>query len=375
MLKKSYLGYITSLFVLITSCAEKKKDIVHNTEDLELKHKIGQMVMVGFRGDSIHKVDSVLKNQLKNGEVGGIILFDYDVVYKKADRNIKSPAQLKKLITDLQALNDDKLFISIDQEGGKVNRLKSKYGFPESVSAKYLGGLDDVDSTQFYATLNAKTLSDLGINLNFAPVVDMDINPNNPVIGGYERSYSKKAELVEKHASIWIDEHAEKGIISTLKHFPGHGSADSDSHLGITDITNFWSVEELIPFRKLSTKKSMAIMTAHVMNKNLDSVYPATLSQNVIKKVLRNQFEYNGLVFSDDLQMKAVNAMFSFKTILKKAIEADVDVLVVGNNLDYDPMVASKMINTIYEMVQNGEITEERIEQSYQRVLIAKQVI
>jgi len=226
-----------------------------------------------------------------------------------------------------------------------------------------------------YAERNVKTLKNLGINLNFAPVVDMDINPNNPVIGGYERSYSKKAEIVEKHSAIWIDAHAEAGIISTLKHFPGHGSADADSHKGITDITNFWSVEELIPFRKLSTKKSMGIMTAHVMNKELDSIYPATLSRNVIKKIIRNNFQFNGLVFSDDLQMKAVNAMFPFETILKKAIEADVDVLVVGNNLEYDPNIASKMISAIYKMVQSGEISEERIEESYQRVLSAKKDI
>ncbi|NER16350.1 glycoside hydrolase family 3 protein [Spongiivirga citrea] len=373
---KLHTKVITLFIALLSlSCFEKKKEPIEKTLDNELKQKIGQMILVGFRGDSIQKVDSILKDQLKKGEIGGIILFDYDVVYKKADRNIKSPDQLKKLIADLQSLNEDQLFISIDQEGGKVSRLKPKYGFPESVSAKYLGQIDDVDTTLLYAERNVKTLKSLGINLNFAPVVDMDINPNNPVIGGYERSYSKKAEIVEKHAAIWIDAHAEAGIISTLKHFPGHGSADADSHKGITDITNFWSVEELIPFRKLSAKKSMGIMTAHVMNKELDSTYPATLSKNVIKKIIRNNFEFNGLVFSDDLQMKAVNAMFPFETILKKAIEADVDVLVVGNNLEYDPDIASKMINAIYKMVQSGEITEERIEESYQRVLKAKKSI
>ena len=262
--------------------------------------------------------------------------------------------------------------MAVDQEGGKVNRLKTKYGFPKSVTAKYLGTLNNLDSTAYYANQNAQTLKELGFNVNFAPVVDIDLNPANPVIGKYERSYASNSEIVIEHASIWIKAQQNQGILSTLKHFPGHGSSDADSHEGVTDITKYWQELELSPFKTLNKKAQVAIMTAHVMNRQLDSLYPATLSKNVIATILRDKWNFNGLVFSDDLQMKAVNQLFDFETILKKSIEAGVDVLVFGNNLEYDEQIPEKAVKTIVNMVAKGELSKERIQTSYQRILAAK---
>lgn len=339
-----------------------------------LETMIGQMIMVGVKGMNIEEVNPAFLKQIDEGHIGGIVLFDYDVTTKKAYRNVESPAQVKKLVSDLQKHAFIPLLMAVDQEGGKVNRLKSKYGFPNSVTAKYLGTLDNIDSTKYYAVQNAQTLKSLGFNVNFAPVVDIDLNPDNPVIGKYERSYSDKTNLVIKHATAWIKEQDAQGILSTLKHFPGHGSSDADSHEGITDVTKYWKAEELAPFKTLSALDyQVAIMTAHVKNDQLDTLYPATLSEKVIHKILRKDWQFDGLVFSDDLQMKAVNAIYDFETILQRSIEAGVDVLVFGNNIEYDETIPARAVKAIAEMVEAGTISRERIELSYGRILNVKE--
>jgi len=328
---------------------------------------IGQMIMVGVKGMKEEDISPAFLKQIDQGYIGGIVLFDYDVTTKKAYRNIESPAQVKKLITDLKSHASIPLLMAVDQEGGKVNRLKAKYGFPKSVTAKYLGTLDNIDSTKYYAIQNAQTLKSLGFNVNFSPVVDVDLNPANPVIGKYERSYSDKSEIVIKHATAWIKEQDAQGILSTLKHFPGHGSSDADSHEGITDVTKYWSTEELVPFKVVSALDyQIAIMTAHVQNNQLDSIYPATLSEKVIQKILREDWQFDGLVFSDDLQMKAVNAIYDFETILQKSIEAGIDVLVFGET------IPRRAVKAIAKMVAEGRISRERIELSYGRILHVK---
>ncbi len=357
------------IFFGLLSC-NVKNETIENAE-VPLDQMIGQMIMAGFRGITIDDVDKKFIDQIEKGYIGSIVLFDYDVINKEYVRNISSPSQVKMLIKSLQSHARTPLLMAVDQEGGKVNRLKEKYGFPKSVSAKYLGTLDNIDTTKFYAEINATTLHDLGFNVNFAPSVDVDINSENPVIGKVERSYSSDPKIVIKHASEWIKAHNEKGILSTLKHFPGHGSSDADSHLGVTDITKYWSKDELLPFHEISSKYEVAIMTAHVINNNLDS-FPATLSKKIIKGILRDEWNFNGIVFSDDLHMKAVNAMFDFDTIIKKSVLAGADILVFGNNLEHDEMIPTKIVEAMTRMVQNGEISESRIKESFDRIMEAK---
>ena len=338
-----------------------------------LETMIGQMLMVGTRGMTITEVSPAFQQQIKEGKIGGIVLFDYDVVKKEAHRNILSPEQVKSLIVDLQKLALIPLFMAVDQEGGRVNRLKPKYGFPSSVSAQYLGDLDNVDSTQYYAQRTTNTLNNLGFNVNFAPAVDVNLNPESPAIGKIERSYSADPQTIIKHGSILIKTQDGKGILSTLKHFPGHGSAQADSHYGVTDVTKYWQESELIPFEKLGKlDNNVAIMTAHVVNKNLDAIYPATLSKKIITGILREKLGFNGVIFSDDMQMQAVNNQFGFETLLEKSINAGVDVLVFGNNLRYDEMIPSKAIEAITKMVNNGKISKIRILESYERIIKAK---
>lgn len=341
-------------------------------ENVSFDEKIGQMLLAGFRGTALADTNHIVRD-IKKYHLGGVILFDYDVPSKSSERNIQSAEQLKTLISNLKKLSDIPLTIAIDQEGGQVARLKPSLGFPEIKSAEYLGQLDNVDSTRFYAQKMGQTLADLGINMNFAPVVDLNTNPKNPVIGGLERSFSANPGKVVKHASIYIETLNKHGIWSVLKHFPGHGSSKKDSHLGVVDVTKTWSKKELIPYRKLINKDlGNAIMTAHIFNHNIDPDYPATLSKPTITGLLRNKLNYNDVVISDDLMMGAIRNEYGLKTTINKAINAGVDILVFANNSIYDPDIVPKAHKIIHNLVDEGKITREQIERSYQRIISLK---
>lgn len=345
------------------------------TKTVTLDEKIGQMLMIGFRGADLTK-DNHIINDIKNLNIGGVVLYDYDLYSKgKTQRNIVSPEQVKSLCTGLQELNDTRLLISIDQEGGKVNRLKTTYGFPTvGVSAQYLGTLNNLDSTRYYAELTANLLKDLGINFNYAPVVDLNINPKSPAIGGIKRSYSAEPKVVTAHASAVLDVYKKYGIIGCLKHFPGHGSAAADSHLGITDITKTWKEVELTPYKNLiESGKCEMIMTAHVYNEKLDTL-PATLSKKIMTDVLRTQLGWQGIIISDDMHMGAIAQHYGLEIAIERAINAGVDILMFSNNSRdfYDAEAAQKAVKVIKKLLEEGKITATQIEKSYQKIKALK---
>lgn len=356
---------------IMTKQEEVEVEEVEEVTSPSLEVKIGQMIMVGFRG---FDVNASVIDDIKKLHVGGILLFDYDTPRKKPVRNIKSPSQVRRLTKALQSYADTPLLISIDYEGGKVNRLKKKYGFPETVSHQYLGNKNDSAFTRKKATQMAKTLSSLGINLNFAPVVDVNTNPNNPIIGKIRRSFSANPSIVTKHAIEFIKAHRRHKILCALKHFPGHGSSAADSHLGIADVTDTWSEIELKPFEDIiKAGQADSIMTAHVFNNRLDSKWPATLSKSTINGLLRQKLGYSGVVFSDDMQMRAIASHYGLETAVEKAINAGVDILVIGNNIgQFEHGIAEKVTTIIKRLVENGSISEQRIDESYQRILALK---
>lgn len=351
-----------------------------NLESLPLDVKIGQMLLVGFRGMFSHQeeVKQVISD-IQNFHLGGVILFDYDVILKSWRRNIKSEQQIKMLIDTLQKANSNiikpPLFIAIDQEGGNVRRLKDQFGFSGNFSAEYLGK-QGYEETKKQARKIADTLAKLGINLNFAPVVDVNINSNSPAIGRLGRSFSSNPTSVKTHALFFIDEHNTKNIICTLKHFPGHGSATHDSHLGWVDITHTWQADlELAPYNFFLESELFyrnAIMVGHIFNAYLDEEYPATLSQKILTHKLRYEMGYAGVIFSDDMQMKAITDKYSWEEAVFRAINAGIDILVIGNNLKYEKNIVEKTTNIIKSFVHSGQITEQRINESYRRVLQLK---
>lgn len=340
----------------------------------ELDQQIGQMLLVGFRGFTINESHPIVQD-IQKRHIGGILLFDYDSQRKEARRNIHSPEQVLELTQQLQRFSDIPLIIAVDYEGGAVNRLKSRYGFPETVSAKTLGEYDDPMITQRHSEKMAKTLSEVGINLNFAPVVDVDLNPENPIIGQHGRSFSDDPQKVAEHAMAFIRGHHQYGVLCNLKHFPGHGSSDRDSHLGFTDVSDSWSKIELLPYQIIiNADLADSIMTAHVFNQHLDQDYPATLSYSVITGILRKRLNYDGVVFSDDIEMKAIADDYGLETAVIKAINAGIDMIILGNNMGgFSEKLAQQVFGIIKEAVENGQISTTRIAEAHRRIQELKQ--
>ena len=364
---KNQILFLVLIMILFTACTGE------NEKKVSLDTKIGQMIMIGFRGTEIDSNSKIAKD-IKKYNPGGIILFDYDVPSKSRPRNIISKSQLASLVDKVQELSDIPAFISIDQEGGKVSRLKERYGFPSSESAEHIGLINNVDTSVYWSSRTATTLQSVNINMNFAPVVDVNINPDCPVIGKLERSFSANPEIVSAQAKIVIDEHRKKDIICALKHFPGHGSAHSDSHAGFTDVSETWQESELIPYKELIASGDCdMIMTAHVFNSNLDSLYPATLSKNVVSTLLRDSLGFAGLIISDDMNMGAIANNYSMSFAIERAINAGIDIILFSNNSNtYDPEMPDEIFTIIKKLVTSGKISEERIDESYERIMKMK---
>ncbi len=333
-----------------------------------LAHKIGQMLLVGFRGMALDPTNPVVAD-VQQFNLGGVMLSDYDGLNRTWGMNISSAEQVQALVRDLQALARTPLIVAIDQEGGQVMRLKTSYGFPPNASHANLGLTNNLAYTREQAGTIASTLASLGINLNFAPVVDVNTNPANPIIAQYERSFSADPSLVLAHALAYILAHHTNRVGCTLKHFPGHGSSTGDSHEDWVDVTATWGWQELEPYRALIGAGVVdAIMTAHIYNANFDVNDPATLSPATINGLLREQLGYDGVVISDDLQMAAITRYYGYDLAIQKAILAGVDMLLIANNAMYATDTVPRTVALIEGMVTQGIIPVERIEQSYERI-------
>ncbi len=337
-------------------------------ENLSLEKKIGQMLMVGFHGTTATKDTQICKD-IKKYNIGAVILFDYNPVNKNKPKNIATKKQLAKLTKELQACSTDgKLLIAVDQEGGKVQRLKSKYGFyGKFPKASDVIKMDQSQIKKTYTKMS-KELKGVGINYDLAPVVDLDINMKNHVIHGLGRSFGKDPKMVAKYASTFIDAMHHYGVLTSLKHFPGHGSSVGDTHKGYVDVTKLWKKVELEPYRLLKDKAD-TVMVAHVFNKNLDTKYPATLSKKTVNGLLRKKLGYKGVVITDDLQMGAISKKYGLKNTLKLAIDAGDDILLFGNQLDPRKIVSSKkLVSTIVTLIKSGDISKKQIDKAYIRI-------
>lgn len=356
-----YLKFPVSLFLLLSI-----NSTAQNSDSLDIK--IGQMIMVGFNGTEVNETSQVIKD-IKGSAIGGIILYEKNI-------NAAAPAvDLKRLISTLQEASRTPLFISIDEEGGKVNRLKPKYGFPETVTASYLGRINNLDTTYHYGKVIASNLRSLGINVNFAPVLDLCSNLNNPIIAKKDRCFSASQRRVTRHAAEFIRAHREQGVITVSKHFPGHGSSTSDTHKDMTDVTKTWRTKELFPYRSLiRTGNIDAVMTAHIINAKLDTTrLPGTLSNRIMTGWLRNRLNFNGVIFSDDMHMAAIAKYYGFENAIKLAVLAGVDVLLFSNNMEGNA-TADKIHAIIKEAVLKGEISEKIIDESFKRIMGLKKV-
>ncbi len=355
--------------------AQPQKQAVPQKQTVEAM--IGQMLMVGFRGDGEEYLDDLdyVQDLISTGKVGGVILFETEMEHRGVPRNITSPRQLRALTEALQAKAPIPLFIAVDQEGGWVQRLKPKWGFKNWPSAYRMGHMSDQE-VKLVGYEMGEELAEAGINLNMAPSLDVNVNPESPAIGGVGRSFSGDPDLVADKGRAYMQGLNAAGVAGCFKHFPGHGSALADTHMGAADVTDTWREYELNPYDELiNMPGAYCVMVAHVFHRELSGGRPATLSQEIIGGLLRQKLGWQGVVISDDMQMDAIAMHHKLEEALLLGVQAGMDIFIFGNNMHYDKTIGDKAYAALLALHRSGRISEERIEESYHRIMELKKRI
>lgn len=322
---------------------------------MDRMRQIAQLFVLGFEGTA---PGAHILRMIREFRIGGVILFS---------RNIRDPRQTAELVQELQAASEIPLLVGIDQEGGRVSRLPSPFtAFPGN---RALGRSGSNDLARAFGQATAEELLAVGINLDFAPVLDIDTEPDNPVIG--DRAFGEDAERVADLGCAVIQGLQTAGVIACGKHFPGHGDTLLDSHRDLPAVDHNKERlrrREMLPFRRAISAGVETVMTAHVLYPDLDPSLPATLSPAIIQKTLREDLGFNGVVMTDDLEMKAVEDRWGIARACVLALKAGADALLIC----HDPVKQEKSLHAVIRAVEQGEIPLERIEESAGRLLDLK---
>ncbi len=351
---------------------EPKADTNAVAEASDLDPMIGQMIMVGFTGaDERDPGVMAVRDQLAKGVIGGVVLYP---------ENIGSQTELRGLTAFLRNAKSAPVpFIAVDQEGGLVQRLTHRDGYTYFPSARSVGRNPSFASPEsairLYKTM-ADELAEAGFNLNFGPVVDLNLNPDNPVIGGRERSFGADPNAVTALARAFILAHREAGIVTVAKHFPGHGSSHTDSHKALADVSETWREVELEPYRQLAHDGLLdGVMIGHLYHPRFSdgARLPASLSGRAIHALRAEGYiGFQGVVFSDDMEMGAVRDDYSIEERVLKAVNAGTDLIVFSNVKSRDPELGVQIHAIIADAVRDGRISRLRIEQAYGRIMLLK---
>lgn len=336
----------------------KQLIITQMIDQMSIDEKIGQLIFAGISGTTI---TAETKSLIHNYHVGGIILFA---------NNLETPEQSLKLLNQIKAENSQNnvpIFLGVDQEGGRVERLPNLHKLP---SSQEIAAKDQKEISYDIGQLLAKQVASFGFNLNFAPVLDVNSNPNNPVIG--DRSFGDRAEIVSEFGIQTMKGLQSENIITVVKHFPGHGDTDVDSHLELPKVNK--NLEELhdlefIPFKAAIEEGADIVMTAHILLPQIDPEYPSSMSKKVVTEILREQLEFDGVIITDDMTMQAITNHFEIGEAAVNAIKAGTDIILMAHN--YDGLLS--VVQSLQVAVANGEITEERLNESVRRVIQLKQ--
>jgi beta-N-acetylhexosaminidase len=327
--------------------------------------RVGDLLLVGFHGTT-GEGNADLERLLCDVRAGGLLLFG---------RNVVDPVQVAALTRWMaeraRGCAGRPLFIATDAEGGRVMRLGASAGFTPTLSHQELGDANDLALTELEARRIGRRLRDAGIAWDLAPVVDVGYNPANPVIVGTGRSFGADPTRVVAHARAYLAGMRAAGVLTTLKHFPGHGSSFTDSHLGFVDVTDTARPElELAPFRALMAEGVVdGIMTAHVFNRRLDRRHPATLSHPTITGVLRHQLGWTGIVVSDDLRMGAIEQHYGLDEAVVLALNAGVDLLIIADDrLPGRGSAAEVAVAAIRRALEEGRLAPETVAAALGRV-------
>lgn len=352
---------LISIFTFHTTFSEEnsKDEILEIISNMSLDEKIGQLVISGFYGTDL---DEHILKLIKENKISGIILFD---------RNVKDSNTLLFLNNSLKESNKNNklpLFISTDEEGGPVTRMpKDIKRLPNN---KYIGNLNDTDLSYKVGEILGDKLSFFGFNMNFAPVLDINSNPNNPVIG--DRSFGNNKDIVANLGTSTMKGIQSKNIISVVKHFPGHGDTSVDSHINLPvvnyDINRLKSFE-FVPFKTAIQNGADAVMVGHILLSKVDSKYPSSMSYEIVTNILRKDLGFNGLVVSDDMTMGAITENYSIEEASIKSINAGVDLLLVCHNYEN----TENVLKALKEAVLNGTISKERLDNALYNIISIKE--
>ena len=328
-------------------------------EQMTLEEKVGQLLVIGVEGISFSgEMDSLIRNY----HVGGVIIMG---------ENISTTPELLQLINDIKKANEPNkspLYLSVDEEGGRVSRLP--VGLPKLPTSAKIGKLNDESASYRAGTYLAGVLNEFGYNMNFAPVLDVNSNPRNPVIG--DRSYGKDPYLVAKLGISTMHGMMDNGIIPVVKHFPGHGDTVVDSHKSLPKVETTLEalrIVELVPFQKAIEEGADAVMVAHILFPALDPDYPSSMSKAIITGLLRNEMQFEGVIITDDLTMGAIVNDYTIPEAAVQSFIAGSDLLLVVR--DYEDQVNT--FNAFIKAIETGVLTEERLNKSVKRILMLKE--
>ena len=329
--------------------------------EMTIEEKVGQLIMVGFEGTHANET---IQTHIRERFVGGVVLFS---------RNIQSPKQTAELTNELQQLASTTthhipLFIGIDQEGGWVIRLKE--GATVLPGNMALGATDSTELAERAGEITAAELAAVGVNLNFAPVMDVNNNPQNPVID--RRSFGESPELVSRLGVAYLRGLQRNGVLGTAKHFPGHGDTTVDSHFDLPTVNHDRErirALELHPFRAVIDADVAAIMTAHIVYPAFDPDRPATLSPTILTNLLREELGFDGLLITDDMEMKAIDDRYRSGEAAVMAVEAGADIVMVL----WTPAKQNEVFDALLSAVKSGRISQARLDQSVKRILKSKE--
>lgn len=333
-----------------------------------LAEMAGQMVVVGFEGDDVGDASvERITEDLAAGRIGGVMFLK---------KNVRSLAAVEAMNAAFRDAASMVPLLTVDQEGGAVERLTKAVGFKEVPNARSVAAGSPEAAAALYGEM-AGDLADLGFTVNFGPVADLDRNPDNQVIAKFGRAFGKDADTVIAFDRAFIDAHRAHGVLTALKHFPGHGSSTADSHEGFVDITRTWSEEELEPYRVLAGEDKVdMVMVGHLYHSNYatdDDRLPSSLSPRWIDGVLRDELGFDGVVISDDLEMGAIRDHFDLEETVVKAVSAGMDILLFSNTGYQRPTLAEEVVDILLDQAAADPEFAARIEESYDRIVALKQ--